>query len=129
MAKWEYMGASYVRGIILHDTTHVYPEQLTDNEIDALLIDYPQVAPLFRLTGTVTGGSSLPNIRYAKEENFTGNSLLLAGITSSTSEERKRMRFYRDGAPMFLDEDIAILANDVIEFALPFSGEIFRAFY
>lgn len=129
MAKWEYMGASYVKGIILHDTTHVYPEQLTDNEIDDLLLDYPQIAPLYRLTGTVTGGGSVPNVRYLKADNLNSDTVVLTGITSSTAEERKRMRFYRDNVAIFLDADITIQANDVIQFFTPFAGETFRAFY
>jgi hypothetical protein len=129
MAKWEYMGANYVKGIILHDTTHVYPEQLTDNEIDALLLAYPQIAPLYRLAGTVTGGGGVSNIRYVKADNINSDTIVLAGISSSTAEERKRMRFYRDNMAIFLDADIAILQNDVIEFFTPFTGETFRAFY
>lgn len=129
MAKWEYMGASYVKGIILHDTTHVYPEQLTDNEIDLLLLAYPQIAPLYRLTGTVTGSGEVSNIRYLKADNLNSDTIVLTGITSSTAEERKRMRFYRDNVAIFLDADITIQTNDIITFFTPFTGETFRAFY
>lgn len=79
------------------------------------------------------GGNTAINItfgplRYIKDE-ISGAYMYLSGITASTAEERLRMHFYRGGSRIFINEDFSILANDVIQFFLPFENETFHAFY
>ncbi len=80
------------------------------------------------------GGSAAVNItfgplRYVQMDNFSGSTITLQGITASSTEDRKRMRFYRGNAEIFITDDFTIMSNDSIAFVLPFDNETFRAFY
>jgi hypothetical protein len=78
--------------------------------------------------GNIAVNITFGPLRYVKLE-VNSSIIPLLGITASTTEQRQRMRFYRGNVEIFLDGDITILADDFIQFALPFENETFRAFY
>lgn len=94
-----------------------------------LLIDTTPLEVWFSGGGNAAVDITFGPLRYVKVESLTSDSVSLPGITASTAEERKRMRFYRGNAAIFLDDDITIGSNDVITFFLSFTNETFRAFY